>query len=117
MGHDLRDSLLGAVASLKRSRKLSSHKYKASDDALSEIVWIQGTSAEVVHKRGDRSLEEIPLGELFSISESVATTKNVVVGSEEHLRAILEVLELKRLTANAEGILKEAIAGKFLMNK
>ena len=116
MGHDLRYSLLGAVASLKRSRTISSHKYKAKDDALSEIVWIQGTSAEVVRKRGDRSLEEIPLGELFAISQSVATTKNVEVGSEEHLRAILEVLELKRLTANAEGILNEAIAGKFLMN-
>jgi hypothetical protein len=64
--------------------------------------------------RGDRSLEEIPLGELYAITQLVVTTAKVDVGSEEHLRAILEVLELKRLTSNAEGILKQAIAGNFL---
>ena len=36
------------------------------------------------------------------------------LGSEEHLRAILEVLDLKRLTSNAERILKQTIAGNFL---
>ncbi len=114
MGHELRDSLLTAVASLKRSSKLCSHKYRVDDDALSEVVWIQGTQAEVVRKRGDRSLEEIPLGELFAISQSVASPNKEEVGSQEHLRAILEVLDLKRLTSNAEGILKEAITGNFV---
>ena len=116
MGHELRDRLLGAVNSLKHSSKLSSHKYKSEDDTLDEIVWIHGTPAEVLRKRGDRSLEEIPLGELYAITQSVVTTSKVDVGSEEHLRAILEVLELKRLTSNAEGILKQAIAGNFVKN-
>jgi len=115
MGHELRDSLLAAVVSLKSSIMLSSHKYKADDDELSEIVWTQDTPAEVVRKRGDRSLEEIPLGELFAIAQLVASSKKLESGSEEHLRAILEVLDLKRLTSNAEGILKEVIAGYFVM--
>lgn len=115
MGHELRDSLLAAVVSLKSSIMLSSHKYKADDDELSEIVWTQDTPAEVVRKRGDRSLEEIPLGELFAIAQLVASSKKLESGSEEHLRAILEVLDLKRLTSNAEGILKEVIAGHFVM--
>jgi len=114
MGHELRDGLLAALNTLKHSSKLSSHKYKSDDDALGEIVWIHGAPAEVLRKRGDRSLEEIPLGELYAITQSVVTTAKVDVGSEEHLRAILEVLELKRLTSNAEGILKQAIAGNFL---
>jgi hypothetical protein len=114
MGHELRDSLLGAVNTLKHSSKLSSHKYKSEDDALDEIVWIHGAPAEVLRKRGDRSLEEIPLGELYAITQSVVTAAKVDVGSEEHLRATLEVLELKRLTSNAEVILKEVIAGNFV---
>ncbi len=114
MGHDLRDSLLGAVATLKRSNKILSHKYTEENDALSEIVWLQGSPAEVIRKRSDRSLEEMPLGELYSISQFVASVSKVEVGSEEHLRAILEVLDLKRLTSNAEGILKRAITGNFV---
>lgn len=114
MGHELRDSLLGAVDALKRSSKLSSHKYKSDDEALEEIVWIHGSPVEVLRRRGDRSLEEIPLGELYAITQSVVTSAKIDAGSEEHLRAILEVLELKRLTSNAEGILKQAIAGNFV---
>lgn len=113
MGHELRDSLLSVVGSLKGSGTLSSHRYKVDDDALSEVVWMQGTQAEIVRERGDRSLEEIPLGELYAIIQSVTTSNKVEIGSQEHLRAILEVLNLKRLTSNAEGILKQAIAGEF----
>lgn len=116
MGHDLRDSLLGAASFLKGAGKLSSHQYKTEDDSLSEIVWIHGTAAEIIRKRGDRSLEEIPLGELFSITQSIAEKRKINVGSEEHLRAILEVLDLKRLTLNAESILKQAITGNFVTN-
>lgn len=113
MGHDLRDSLLGAVLSLKDSKVLTSHKYTPQDDSLSEIIWVTGTQAEVIRKRGDRSLEEIPLGELFVITQLVASANKVSTGSEEHLRLILETLDLKRLTSNAEGILKRAISGDF----
>ncbi len=114
MGHELRDALLGAVDTLKRSNRLSSHKYKSDDDSLSEIVWIQGEPAEIIRKRGDRSLEEIPLGELYAITQWVANVSKVEVGGEEHLRAILEILDLKRLTSNAETILKLAISGNFV---
>lgn len=114
MGHDLRDSLQGAMDLLVRSNVVASHKYKEGDDSLSEIVWLQGTPGEILRKRGDRSLEEIPLGELFAISHLVANASKTAVGSEDHLRAILVWLDLKRLTSNAESILKQVIAGKFI---
>ena len=117
MGHQLRDSLLSAVDSLKGSGTLSSHKYKVDSDALSDVVWMQGTQAEIVRKRGDRSLEEIPLGELYAITQSVTPPNKAEIGSQEHLRAILEVLDLKRLTSNAEGILKQVIAGEFIKSQ
>ena len=114
MGHDIRDCLLRSVSVLKGSGILGSHKYKISDDALGEVIWIQGTPSEVVRQRGDRSLEEVPLGELFAITQYVSTATNVVVGSQEHLRLVLEVLELKRLTSNTEQLLRQVIAGDFI---
>ncbi len=117
MGHDLRDALLGALDSLKSSKVIAAHKYKAEDDELNEVVWIQGAASEVVRRRGDRSLEEIPLGELYAISQLVANSSKTEIGSRDHLRAMLEIIDLKRLTSNAEGILKLAIDGNFLINE
>lgn len=114
LGHDLRDTLTRSISTLKSSKKISHHKYKKNDDALNEIIWIYGTPAEVIRKRGNRSLEEIPLGELFQITQLVADLKKLNLNSEEHLRAILEILDLKRLTLNAEEILRETIAGNFI---
>ena len=113
MGHELRDSLLNAVRSLKQSGAIASHKYIANDNDLNETIWLKGTPAEVIRKRGDRSLDEIPLGELYGISEVVASSFNVASGSEDHLRAILEVLDLKRLTSNAEEVLTGAVSQRF----
>ncbi|NDD13592.1 MAG: hypothetical protein EB072_13330 [Betaproteobacteria bacterium] len=113
MGQELRDSLLRAITFLKQTDTISSHKYISEDDSLNEIIWLRGTPSEVLRKRGDRSLEEIPLGELFAISHLVAKSSNTSIGSEEHLRTILAWLDLKRLTSNAENILKEAIGGRF----
>jgi very-short-patch-repair endonuclease len=113
MGHDLQAKLVNALASLKISKKISTLKYSYRDDNLSEIVWITGSPSEIIRTRGNRSLEEIPLGELFGISRLVSESLNIKPGSEEHLRATLDVLDLRRLTTNAETILKEAINGEF----
>jgi hypothetical protein len=115
MGHEIRDSLLAGVNSLKASRKISCHMYELDDDDLSDIIWIEGTPSEVVRRRGDRSLEEIPFGELYQIANFVAATRKVKIGSEDHMRSILETLDLKRLTANAESKLKRAIGGSFIV--
>ena len=67
-----------------------------------------------MRNRGDRTLEEIPLGELYAITQKVASIEGVTIGSQEHLRATLEALNLKRLTTTAERILNQAISGEFL---
>jgi very-short-patch-repair endonuclease len=113
MGHDLQAKLVKALDSLKLSKKISSHKYNHQLDVLAEITWVAGFPCEVIRTRGDRSLEEIPLGELFGISRSVSDSQGLKNGSEEHLRAVLDALDLRRLTTNAETILKEAINGEL----
>lgn len=117
MGHELKGSLLGALWSLKSSGLVSVHRYKSSDDALDEVAWAQGGASEVIRTRGDRTLEEIPLGELFAISQAVASARKLVPATEEHYRAVLEVLDLKRLTTNAQSLLRDAVTGEFLRNE
>ena len=113
MGHDIRAIMLLALESLNKKNIICGHNYRDPEDKLVEIVWLKGNPSEIIRRRGDRSLEEIPLGELYAISELVAKNMQLPIGSEEHLRAMLEYLDLKRLTSLAESILKQAIAGEF----
>ena len=117
MGHELRDTLLRSVRTLKRTNEIDSHKYRTDDDDLSEVIWIHGTAPENVRTRGDRTLEEIPLGELHQIAKAVAARYKLEMGSQSHFRAILESLELKRLTSNAESILMSAVTQDFILAK
>jgi hypothetical protein len=114
MGHELRDTLLTALGTLRRDSVVFGHRYREEDDSLREIVWLVGKPSEVVRLRGDRTLEEIPLGELSAISSLVASRLNAIPGSESHLRSVLEVLDLKRLTSNAEIILGMAVRREFV---
>lgn len=112
IANDLRVNLLLSLLYLKKSNLVLIEKYSDQDNILRSVVRLKGTPKVILRKRGDRSLEEIPLDELFAISQLVAEHNKISLGSDEHLRAILEVLELKRLTSNAETILKKVIKGQ-----
>jgi len=114
MGHELRDSLLGAINSLLQLNALNSHSYLQDDDKLNDIVWLALSPPEIVRTRGDRSLEEIPFGELRSVYELVVARIGVNKEEEDYMREILDLLDLKRLTSLAESILKRVISGDFL---
>lgn len=114
MGHDLRDSLLSAVNFLLQLNALNSHRYLPNDDKLNVIVWLTLSPPELVRTRGDRSLEEIPLGELRSVYELVVARIGLNKEEEDYMREMLELLDLKRLTSLAESILRRVIAGDFL---
>ena len=116
MGHELRDSLIAALDTLKKSGDVFAHGYRHEDEVLKEVVGLSSGPREVVRQRGDRLLEEIPFGELFSVSQLVASKGGLEVGGEAHLRAVLEALDLKRLTSSAEKILMDAIQGNFIKN-
>ena len=114
MGHEVRDSLLSAVNSLLQLNALNCHGYLPNDDKLNDIVWLALSPPELVRTRGDRSLEEIPLGELRSVYELVVARIGLNKEEEDYMREMLELLDLKRLTSLAESILKRVIAGDFL---
>lgn len=113
MGHEIKAMMVGALSSLVRSKSIKSHNYTNNLDVLCDVVWRYHDNAEKVRCRGDRSLDEIPMGELFAIATGVLGSHQSHQVREEDLRRVLEVLELRRLTTNAEDLLKQAILGNF----
>ncbi len=61
-------------------------------------VRISGTSLVVARQRGPRDFEAIPPSELQLVARRLLEDEEFEQGSDEHLRAVLEFFDLKRLT-------------------
>lgn len=77
------------------------------------IVRPKSCAPVVLRDRGPRSFEEIPLSELQLVARSIAQKEQYQVGSDAHLRAILDSFELKRLTVQAGTRMLEALDSEF----
>jgi hypothetical protein len=62
---------------------------------------------------GPRLLEEIPPSEIQAVARLLEVDRVLPRGSDEHLRQILDVFGLKRLTTQVGLSLLEAIDGRF----
>ena len=113
MGHELRTSLNGALAIAIQQKHLIAVQEGQETDPVFSVVRAMETPPVRLRTRGSRSLEEIPLSELQLVSRYLQQRRDLKSGSEEHLRAILECLELKRLTTQAGTILQEAMGISF----
>ena len=59
--------------------------------------------------RGPRDFEEIPPAELRAVGLHLLESQGLAAGSDEHLRAILECFDLKRLTTQVGTTILEII--------
>lgn len=76
---------------------------------IHSIVRLTDTSPIILRKRGPRSFEEIPPSEILVASHIALKESSFHKGSDEHLHAILEMFDLKRLTAQTGTRLLETI--------
>lgn len=72
------------------------------------IVRVDGSPPIKLRTRGGRSLEEIPPSELQVVAKYLLEHHRFPSGSDEHLRAILDFFDLKRLTTQA-GIIMQGV--------
>jgi very-short-patch-repair endonuclease/superfamily I DNA/RNA helicase/uncharacterized tellurite resistance protein B-like protein len=78
--------------------------------SLNTVVALPDGPEALVRERGPRTFEQIPDKELRAIGETLVDIYDRE--SEEHLRAILDHYDLKRLTTNTRDRLLDALAGR-----
>jgi hypothetical protein len=76
----------------------------------------KGAPAVKSRRRGPRSFDEIPPGELREVGQYLSDILVMTPGSEEHLRAILESFDLRRLTPQVSRAMLEALNAKDALN-
>jgi len=80
---------------------------------LNSVVRVKGCPPIRLRSRGPRSFEEIPPSELQVAARHLLECHGFVPGSDEHLRAVLECFDLKRLTMQVGMALRDILDKDF----
>lgn len=113
MGHELKSTMNKALAHAIRQGLLVSENERTERGLPFSVVRVNGAPPIKLRTRGPRSLEEIPPSELLVVALYLVERHGFSSGSDEHLRAVLECFDLKRLTTQAGKILRDVLERRF----
>jgi hypothetical protein len=113
MGHGLKSLMNKALSHAIRHGQVVSENESGKSGLLFSVVRINGASLIRPRLCGPRSLDEIPPSELQVLARHLAEREAYLPGSEEHLRAVLEALGMKRLTTQVLAALQENLQRRF----
>jgi len=114
MGHELKSIMNKALAHAIRQGRVVSENEAAERGLLFSVVRVKGSPPIRLRRRGPRSFEEIPPSEVSLLARYLTERQGLAFGSEEHFRAILEWLDLKRLTPQVGSTLREILNRSFV---
>jgi very-short-patch-repair endonuclease len=109
LGGELKSTMNKALASLIRQGRIVSENEPGNSGLIFSTVRSKGSLPIKLRSRGPRTFEEIPPGELRAVGKHLSETRDMNRGSDEHLRAILEYFDLKRLTTQVGTTLIEIL--------
>ena len=101
-----------ALASAVRQGRVISENEPGKSGFILSTVRSKGTDPVKLRRRGSRTFEEIPPGELRAAGRYISETHRLEPCSDEHLRAILECFDLKRLTTQAGSTMLDILEGR-----
>jgi hypothetical protein len=98
LGGELRTALNRALTKAIKDGCVISENEPGVTGLIYSTVRLQHAAPVRLRVRGPRTFEEIPPGELAAAGRHVFQDDRMTWGSDEHLRAILELFDLRRLT-------------------
>jgi very-short-patch-repair endonuclease len=112
LGGGLKSTMNKALMSAVRQGRVISQNEPGRTGIIFSTVRIKDSPAVKPRRRGSRNFEEIPPDEIQYIARQIFESGQFEWGSDEHLRAILEAFDLKRLTTQVGAALLEILEGK-----
>jgi hypothetical protein len=109
LGPELKSTMNKALSNAIRQGNVISENEPGVSGLLFSTVRIKETPKVRLRCRGPRTFEEIPPAELRAAGKHLAEALHLKSGSDEHLRAILEYFDLKRLTTQVGTTLIEIL--------
>lgn len=109
LGGELKSTMNKALASAVHQGRVVSENEPGKSGLILSTVRSKGSPSVKLRCRGPRTFEEIPPGELRAVGRYLSEARHLSSGSDEHLRAILECFDLKRLTTQVGTTLLEIL--------
>lgn len=113
MGKDLKNIMTRVLKNMIDEGQIDVEFEYGISDLDQAIVRLSGRPKIILRERGERSFEEIPPSEILTVAKYLLTTQSFHKGSDDHLRAVLDVFALKRLTGSTESKLLEIMDKNF----
>jgi very-short-patch-repair endonuclease len=112
-GGELRKTMNKALQHLINIGRVVKEDEHDSGGLLYTIVRPKGTLPVKVRCRGSRDFSEIPPSEIFVVATLIADKEGYEIGSDAHLRAVLDSFDLTRLTVHVGSALLEILKRKY----
>lgn len=106
---ELKSTMNRALASAISQGRVISENVTSEGGLILSTVRSKGAPAVRPRRRGPRSFDEIPPGELRAVARHLSTALNLRPGSEELLRAIVESMDLQLMPAQIGAALEADI--------
>lgn len=113
LGHDIKHTMNEALSYVVNQGAVVCVDETAASEEIFSVVRIAGAEAVKWRSRGARSFEEIPPSELQAAARYLLDRRGYSSGSDEHLREILEIFDLKRLTTQVGSTLLDILRMNF----
>ena len=112
MGHELRSTMNKALSSAIGQGKIVSENETGTRGLIFSTVRIKGAPPVKIRTRGPRLFNEIPPDELRAVGQYTSEKLHFTVGTDEHLRSVLDHFELRRLTTQVGTTILEILEKK-----
>ena len=109
LGPELKSTMNRALANAIHQGRVVSENEPGRSGFIFSTVRSKESAPVKLRCRGPRTFEEIPPGELRAVGQYISESMNLKSGTDEHLRAILEYYDLKRLTTQVGARLLEIL--------
>ena len=109
LGGELRSTMNKALAVAVRQERVVLENEPGKTGLILSTARSKGKPRVNVRRRGPRTFEEIPPGELRAVAKHLCESGKMTRGSDEHLRAVLECFDLRRLTTQVGTALLDTI--------
>ena len=113
MGGELKRSMNKALQHAIDKGRVVKEDESGKGGLVYAIVRTKDAPAVVLRDRGPREFEEIPPSELQLVARRLAGEGGLDIGSDAHLRAVLEFFDLKRLTVQVGTTLLDILGRQY----
>jgi very-short-patch-repair endonuclease len=106
LGNELQGTMNRALSTAVGQGRVICENAPGEGGIVRAMVRLPGAPAVRARRRGPRSVDEIPPSELRAVARRLSAALNLTPGSDEHLRAVIQAMDLPLMLSQVSAMLE-----------